>query len=37
MALGLIFDINPDLFQRYDDENIEVFGQDLVDITLKAG
>lgn len=36
MILTLIFSINKDIIQIYDNKNIQFFGQDLIDITLEA-
>ena len=36
LIMALIFGINKDVIQIYNDINSEFFGQDLIDITLKA-
>ena len=37
MALAAIFGVNEDVIQVNNDKNIELFGQDLIDIALEAG
>ena len=36
VALTWVLSINEDIIQVYDDKDIETFGQDLIDITLKT-
>lgn len=37
MALFGIFGINQNVVQVYNDKYVELFGQDLIDVALKAG
>ena len=37
MVLALVLSINEDIIQIYNNINIEIFGQDLIDVSLKAG
>ena len=36
ITLAQILDINKDIIQVKNDKNVKIFGQDLIDITLKA-
>lgn len=37
VALTWVFSGNEDVIQVYDNENVQLFGQNLVDLTLKTG
>lgn len=37
VKLTIIFDIDQDVIQIYNNENIKLFSTDLIDLTLKAG